>query len=72
MVTGTGSEDYYPLRLFCEQHRGWSDAVPGSLLAIPEVRLGQLPEQLVQREAALHLKYWELEHGNEETSREGN
>lgn len=66
MLTGTAGE-YYPLRILCEGHkRSWSGQIPGSLLcSILDLTLDMLPEQLIQREAMLHLKYLENEDGQE-------
>lgn len=65
-----GESEYYPLRVPCEKHN-WVGMVSGSILCeITDYQLNQLPEPLIQREARLHLKHWEKQHGNEETSSE--
>lgn len=72
IIGGSPDAEWYPHRAHCERHlvNRWG-TVGGSLLinfALVDVTLDQLPEPLVQREARLHLQYWEKRNEIEETT----
>lgn len=54
----------------CEKHSpSWDGFVPGSILCTEVVLTDQFSEQLIRREAMLHLKYWqEIQNGKETES----